>query len=142
MATVTEALSRVPLFSGLDKRDLKQLAACMTERAFSEGTPVMTERESAIGFFVITEGSATVSTGGEIKQQLREGDYFGEMALIEGTTRIATVTAKSDLRCLVMTAWNFRPFVRDHPDVAWALLETLVRRIREERHDGTKPASA
>ncbi len=64
---------------------------------------------------------------------LGPGDYFGEMVLIDGEDRAATVVADDELRCAGMTAWSFRPFVKDHPDVAWALLTALVKRVRQDQ---------
>ena len=62
---------------------------------------------------------------------LGPGDYFGEMALIDDGARSADIVADTELRCYCMTAWSFRPFVRNHPDLAWALLEAMVGRVRE-----------
>ena len=60
---------------------------------------------------------------------LKAGDHFGEVALIDEGTRMAEVTAETDLECYALAAWQFRPFVQDHPDVAWALMQSLVKRI-------------
>jgi CRP-like cAMP-binding protein len=130
MSAMADALQRVPLFSELSSRDLRRLAGAMHERTFTDGQPVMSEGEGGVGFFVILEGRASVTRGGETAGDLGPGDYFGEMALIDGDHRAATVSATGDLRCAAMTQWQFRPFVKDHPDVAWALLTTLVKRVR------------
>jgi CRP-like cAMP-binding protein len=130
MAEPVEALAAVPLFAGLSKRDLRRLAGSMRERTFRAGTDVLSEGEGGVGFFVIAEGEATVSVGGREVRRLHPGDHFGEIALITGDTRTATVRAEGELRCLGMTAWDFRPWVKEHPDVAWALLETLARRVQ------------
>jgi CRP-like cAMP-binding protein len=79
---------------------------------------------------VIEEGNATVSRNGRIVRNLGPGDFFGEIALIDEGPRSATVVASTDLRCRGMTAWEFKPFVQEHPDVSWALMETLVERLR------------
>jgi CRP-like cAMP-binding protein len=131
MTTMAESLRAVPLFAELSDRDLRQLAESMHEKAYSTGQEVMTEGEGGIGFFVILEGTAHVSVGGRQQGELRPGSYFGEMALLDGELRSASVVAGEDLRCAGMTAWNFRPFVRDHPDIAWALLKALARRVRD-----------
>jgi CRP/FNR family transcriptional regulator len=131
MAAVEETLARVPLFSGVKPKDLKRLGKRMTERIFDEGDEITTEGESGLGFFVIEEGNATVSRDGKIVRNLGPGDFFGEIALIDSGPRSATVIASTDLRCRGMTAWEFKPFVEQHPDVAWALLQTLVSRLRE-----------
>jgi CRP/FNR family cyclic AMP-dependent transcriptional regulator len=126
-----DALRRVPLFAELDKRDIEMLSRQLHERRFSEGAAVTTEGETGAGFFVITEGSANVSVGGEDRGTLGPGDYFGEIALIDDGVRSASITAATDLLCYGMTPWEFRPFVEDHPQVAWALLRVLARRFRE-----------
>jgi CRP-like cAMP-binding protein len=131
MALSPDALKQVPLFAALSNRDLKQLAGAMNERTFAPGREITTEGESGLGFFVIADGTATVSVDGAARRQLGKGDYFGEMALIDGGRRSAQVTADSELTCFGMTAWNFRPFLKDHPDLVWALLESLVARLRE-----------
>jgi CRP/FNR family cyclic AMP-dependent transcriptional regulator len=131
MALSPETLKQVPLFSELSNRDLKQLTEAMNERTFAAGREVTTEGETGLGFFVIADGTATVTVDGEQRRRLGKGEYFGEMALIDGGRRSAQVTAESDLTCYGMTAWNFRPFVRDHPDLVWALLQALVARLRE-----------
>ena len=131
MAAVEETLARVPLFSGVKEKDLKKLGKRMQERSFSEGEVITTQGETGLGFFVIEEGNAAVSRNDEVVRNLGTGDFFGEVALIDEGPRSATVVATSDLRCRGMTAWEFKPFVEEHPDVAWALLQTLVGRLRE-----------
>lgn len=131
MAEVEETLRRVPLFSGVKPKDLKKLGRRMTERSFGEGDVITREGESGLGFFVIEDGNATVSLKGEIVRTLGPGDHFGEIALIDGGMRSATIVAGTDLRCRGMSAWEFKPFVEEHPEVAWALLESLVGRLRE-----------
>src|SRR5436190_23227713 len=137
MAEVEEMLGQVPLFGGVKPKELKKLGKRMTERSFNEGEEITREGKSGIGFFVIEEGNATVSIGGTIVRTLGPGEYFGEVALIDSGPRSATVIATTDLRCRGMSAWEFKPFVEEHPEVAWALLETLVGRLREAQ----EPAS-
>ncbi|HEY6673049.1 MAG TPA: cyclic nucleotide-binding domain-containing protein [Solirubrobacterales bacterium] len=131
MAETDETLRRVPLFSRVKPKELKRLDRRMTERVFTEGDTITTQGESGIGFFVIEHGNATVSIGGKIIRTLGPGEHFGEVALIDSGPRSATVVATTDLRCRAMSAWEFKPFVEEHPEVAWALLETLVGRLRE-----------
>jgi CRP-like cAMP-binding protein len=125
-----DLLRQVPLFSGLDERQLGQLGGRFQERSFSEGDTVVEEGATGTSFFVIGEGNATVSVGGELRTTLGPGDSFGEMAVIDQGVRSASVTAATDLRCFYLTPWEFRPFVEEHPEVAWKLLQTLARRLR------------
>lgn len=131
MNAMVESLRAVPLFADLANRDLKQLADSMREQTFAAGDEVVAQGKGGVGFFVILEGTARVIQDGEERARLSAGDYFGEMALIDGDLRLASVHAEGELRCASMTTWNFRPFVREHPDVAWALLTALVKRVRE-----------
>jgi CRP/FNR family transcriptional regulator, cyclic AMP receptor protein len=136
MSAPVDALRKVPLFSELDDEDLGRLANQMKERRFSEGDPMTSEGKGGAGFFVITEGNATVSVGGEAKTTLGQGDYFGEIALIDDGTRSATITAATDVTAYGLTSWEFKPFVEDHPQVAWALLKTLAERLRAAQAEG------
>ena len=128
-----DILSKVPLFAELDDRELKLLSGQMHERRFPEGGQVTLEGSHGAGFFVIAEGNASVSVGGEPRTTLGQGDYFGEIALIDEGVRSASIMAVTDLLCYGMTPWEFRPFVEQHPQVAWGLLKTLARRFREEQ---------
>jgi CRP/FNR family transcriptional regulator, cyclic AMP receptor protein len=131
MAASAEILRKVPLFAELGDRELDRLAAHFKERTFPEGSAVTTEGSTGAGFFIIADGNATVSVGGEERATLGPGDFFGEIALVDEGTRSATIIAATDLRCYGLTAWEFRPFVEEHPQVAWPLLKTLARRLRE-----------
>jgi CRP/FNR family cyclic AMP-dependent transcriptional regulator len=125
-----DVLKNVPLFAGVEERDLGRLADRFQERTFSEGESVVTEGATGTSFFVIGDGNATVSVGGEIRANLGPGDYFGEIALVDEGVRSASVTAATDLRCYFLTPWEFRPFVEEHPQVAWSLLQNLARRLQ------------
>ena len=131
MADTTESLRRVPLFSQVGKKELKRLESRMSARSFPEGHVIAEEGQTGVGFFLIEDGNATVSIGGEERRSLGPGDWFGEMALIDEGPRSATVVAATDLRCRGLSAWEFRPFVQEHPEVAWPLLQALVGRLRE-----------
>ncbi|HET9214458.1 MAG TPA: Crp/Fnr family transcriptional regulator [Gaiellaceae bacterium] len=131
MSAPLEVLRRVRLFAELDDRELEQLAAQLHERRFPEGAEVTSEGAGGVGFFVIAEGNADVSVGGEHRATLGPGDFFGEIALIDTGLRSASITAATDLLCYGLTPWEFRPFVEEHPKVAWALLQVLAGRLRE-----------
>ena len=131
MSTMSDSLRAVPMFSELPEKELRSLTESMQERSYSEGQEVLVEGEGGIGFFVILDGSARVSVGADQVRTLGPGDSFGEMAIIDGQARSASITAGEGLRCAGMTRWHFRPFVRDHQDFAWAIMQALVRRVRE-----------
>jgi CRP-like cAMP-binding protein len=138
MAEPVQTLARVPLFAGVGRRELKRLVDRMSERTFTEGEIAVEEGRGGAGFWLIQDGSATVSIGGEIIRTLGPGEYFGEIALLDDGPRTATVTAGTDMRCLGMASWEFRPFVLEHPEIALTMLQTLARRLREaEARAGT-----
>lgn len=131
MAAPSELIKRVPLFSSLDGRELERLAATFKERTFREGETIVSEGQAGIGFFVIEEGQARVSVGGQERTTLGPGDHFGEIALIDdGARRTATVTAASDLRSYGLTSWEFRPLVESNAGIAWKLLQEMARRLQ------------
>jgi CRP/FNR family cyclic AMP-dependent transcriptional regulator len=123
-------LQQVPLFADLERRELAEIAESLKERTFGSGETVATEGERGVGFFVIQDGEARVSIGGEERRRLGPGDYFGEIALIAETDRTATVTAETELRCLGMTFWDFRPLVESNGKIAWKLLQSLARQMQ------------
>ena len=131
MPAPIELLQRVPLFSGLDRNHLEMLARSFKERTFPPGHAVAEEGSGGIGFFVIESGEATVSVGGEDRRKFGPGDYFGEIALIDEGARTATVTADTQLKCWGLTGWEFRPLVESNASIAWAMLKTMARRLRE-----------
>lgn len=131
MADEIELLSKIPLFESVAKKDLRNLAKVATDMTYEPGTRLSAQHELGVTFFVVVEGEAEVSANGKVVARLKDGDFFGEMSIIDREPRSADVVAVTSLRCLVFTRWVFRPFLKDHPDVAWAMLEVLVRRIRE-----------
>jgi CRP-like cAMP-binding protein len=127
MADLTDDLKRVPLFADLERRELKKLAVHFRERLLQPGsTPVQEGTMSGIGFFVLADGEATVSVGGNDVATLKRGDHFGELALVSEGERTATVTATTDLRVLEIPFYDFREFALANPDVTWKLLQHVV----------------
>jgi CRP/FNR family transcriptional regulator, cyclic AMP receptor protein len=126
-----DTLRKVPLFAGLDERDLKQIASSMRERRFKAGDTVTQEGAGGVGFFVVEEGEAEVSVAGETRPwTVGPGDYFGEIALINESPRTATLTAKTDMLCYGMTPWDFRPLVESNSEIAWKLLTAMAEKMK------------
>src|SRR3712207_2160360 len=118
MSITTADLRRVPLLAELEDKELTRLCKDLTERVISSGTPIVSEGRGGIGFFMILDGRANVLVGDELRATLGPGDHVGELALLDGDApRSATVVADGDVRVAAMTAWQFRPFVKDHPTV-------------------------
>lgn len=126
-----DSLKPVPLFAELDDDDRAQVARLFKERRFSAGETVVREGTEGAAFFVIDSGEAVVLVGGEQRATLGPGDYFGEIALIDEGSRLATVAASSDLVCQGITLWDFRPLVEHNGALAWKLLQATVKKLRE-----------
>ena len=126
----TDVLKRVPLFSGLDDRELQEIAAQMRERRFAAGNTVTQEGAGGAGFFVVEQGEAEVSVDGAPRGTIKAGDYFGEIALLTGSDRTATITAKTDMVCWGMTPWDFRPLVESNSTIAWKLLTAMADKLK------------
>ena len=135
MSAPVEALQNVQLFSTLEEEDMEELARQLHERRFPEGAEVTTEGSTGAGFFVIAAGNAEVLVGGEHRATLGPGDYFGEVALIARTDRTATITADTELRCLGMTSWDFRPIVEANGTIAWKLMQALARKLQDAERE-------
>jgi CRP-like cAMP-binding protein len=125
-----DVLKKVPLFAGLDDRELEEIAATMRERRFSSGDTVTEEGAGGAGFFIVEEGGADVSVDGKARGSIGPGDYFGEIALLTGSDRTATITATSDMVCWGMTPWDFRPLVESNSTIAWKLLTAMAGKLR------------
>jgi CRP-like cAMP-binding protein len=131
-----EALASVPLFSQLTRKDLSRLGKAVVERKYKKGETIVKEGEQAVAFFVITKGRAEVLAGAGTKKttklnELAAGSCFGEMALLDGMPRVATVKATEDTECLVLSRWDFVAELRTSPHIAVAMLPILSRRLRE-----------
>jgi CRP-like cAMP-binding protein len=124
-------LAAVPLFRDLPKRTLERLDRIAVSRSFAAGEPIVKEGDEGVGFFLITEGQVEVTRGGTALNTLRQGDFFGEMALLDNHRRSATVTATAPTTCLGMSRWDFVAELRSNPDLAVEMLQVMSRRLRE-----------
>lgn len=126
-----ELIRGVPLFAEADDRFLERLAGEFMERTYAAGATIAEEGEVGRTFVVIERGEVTVTVHGREVGRLGPGEAFGEMALIDKSARSATVKADTEVHGYQLPVWSFRPFVESHPEMAWALLEALARRVRE-----------
>jgi CRP-like cAMP-binding protein len=127
-----DLLKRVPIFEGLDKRELERIAGSMKQRTFGAGDIVTTEGQGGVGFFVIEDGEARVTIHGDERRRLGPGDYFGEVALLNDSPRTATITAETELRCYGMTSWDFKPLVETHGTIAWKMLQAMAKNYADQ----------
>jgi pyruvate,water dikinase len=131
-----ESIGHVPLFSELAAPDRDAIARLFTKRVFAPGETVVKEGSEAAAFYLIDAGTATVTVHGAFRRTLGPGDYFGEIALLDEGVRSATITAESELVCRGITLWDFRPLVQGNAAIAWTLLQTLARMVREANEAG------
>ncbi len=124
-----DTLRKVPLFADLNDKELGTIASSMRERRYSAGDVVTQEGTGGVGFFVVQEGEADVTVGGEKKGSVGPGDYFGEIALLNDSPRTATLTARTDMLCYGMTPWDFRPLVESNSAIAWKLLGAMAQKL-------------
>jgi CRP-like cAMP-binding protein len=132
MAPPQELLANVELFRDLDKRELREVADAMKEYRFSSGHEIVTQGKDGVGFFVIADGTASVTVDGGEVRTLHTGDYIGEIALLAESRRTATGTAESDVICWGLVSWAFRPIVEGNGSIAWKLLQAMARIVAEK----------
>ncbi len=119
------------LFDGMSDSDLKKLGKQMREIRHPKGTKMVVRGKDGVGFMVIMDGQAEVSTVDGRHRLLGPGDHFGEMALLDMQGRSADITARTDMVSAAIPEWEFKEFLGNHPEVAYRLLQTLSRRLRE-----------
>jgi len=127
-----EALADVPLFAGLTKRHLRHIAGLTEEESFPEGSTLAEEGTPGETFHIMLEGEAKVTRGSRRINRLLPGDFFGEIALITGGVRTATVTTTSPVRALVLTDRAFRSIVNATPSVQGSVMKALAERLHAD----------
>jgi CRP-like cAMP-binding protein len=124
-----EALKRAPLFEGLSKKELIELARVTEDLKVEPGTVLCREGKVGREFFVIVDGTAEVTKGGKRLANRSGGDFVGEIALLTTSKRTATVTATTPLRCFILTQGDFRRVLDESPGVQRKVLEALAVRL-------------
>lgn len=124
-----DVLRRVPLFADLDAAEIQLLADSMQERTFRAGHTVTAEGEGGDGFFVVERGEAEVIVQSEPRGTIGPGDCFGEVALLMGSERTATIRATTDLQCYELTSQDFAAIVEGNPAIAWKLMQSMADRL-------------
>lgn len=129
-------LGEVELFSSLSRKSLEALAGICTERSFAKDEILVKQNEPGIGLFIIVSGKVKV-----IKETVRgkqfemaiqgPGDFIGEMTVLDGAPRSASVVAIEDTDCLMLTSWEFNAEMKAHPEIALGVLPVIVKRFRD-----------
>jgi CRP-like cAMP-binding protein len=123
-------LQKAPLWAGLTEKELKVIARSFKELKYESGDFIVHKGERGIGFYLIVDGTVEVRTDGRVLSRLGPGQFFGEMALLDGQPRSADVVALEPSKCLALSSWNFNSIVSDYPKMALKLLQESTRRSR------------
>jgi CRP/FNR family cyclic AMP-dependent transcriptional regulator len=126
-----ELLGNVPLFRACSKRDLRRIASLADELEVPEGKVLTKQGEPGWEFFVIAEGRARATIRGRPSASLRRGSFFGEMSLLDGGPRSATVTAETDMHLIVLTSRSFSSLIDEVPSVGRRVLQVMAERLRD-----------
>ncbi|MBA3552215.1 MAG: cyclic nucleotide-binding domain-containing protein [Actinobacteria bacterium] len=132
-----DLLSKVPLFSECSPREIEAISRTAKEVSHREGDVLAREGEAGIGFFMILDGTALVEVGGSERASLREGDFFGEISLLDEGPRTATVRAETPVRLLAIPAWTFKGLLEQYPSMAVKMLKVVAGRLRAASEDVT-----
>jgi CRP/FNR family transcriptional regulator, cyclic AMP receptor protein len=126
-------LRSVPLVEGLSTKEIDRLSRVMDEIDLPEGKELATEGQFAYEFFIIEEGTANVTRGGERVRELGPGDFFGEIGLLESERRTASVITSSPMTAIVMTRRDFKAMEQELPRVAQQIQEKIRERLAADR---------
>ena len=129
-SAIVEMLQKAPLWSGLTEKELKVIARSFKELKYESGDFIVRKGEAGVGFYLIADGTVEVRTDGRVLSRFGPGQFFGEMALLDGQPRSADVVATEPTRCLALSSWSFKSIVSEHPKMVLKLLQESVRRIR------------
>lgn len=130
-ARLVGLLAKVPLFSGLDKKDLMDIVSVGTEVSFAAGKTILEQGEPGLSFLLVLEGKVEVRKGGKNIATIGPGGFFGEMTVFDDKPRSADVVAVEPTSCFGITNWSFIPMLRSNPNVAIGIINELVRRLRQ-----------
>jgi CRP-like cAMP-binding protein len=126
-----DALRKVPIFADLSERELRKILKATEEYSYPAGAVIVAEGSRSEQLFLILKGTVKVRRGGRTVAKMGSGDFFGEIALIDGLPRTASVVADTSVRCRVLLRKEFFEIVDATPQIAWRVLGTLATRLRE-----------
>lgn len=124
-------LANVPLFEGLSRRHLKHLTGISEVQNYMEGAVIVREGEAGDSFYVVLAGQAKVTVGRRTMHRVFPGDHFGEIALLDGEPRSATVTSETPMTLLMLSRQSFQTALKDDPSISMQLASSLAKRVRQ-----------
>ena len=131
MIAATEPLRAIPLFQGCSDRSIEIIAGIVDEVRYPAASVLVREGEAGDSLIILRTGSASVEQDGQEIRRLRAGDFLGEIALIDGGPRTATVIALEDIEALMIGRAGFSRLMEEFPVVRYDLVDALTRRLRE-----------
>jgi CRP/FNR family transcriptional regulator, cyclic AMP receptor protein len=135
-AKLEDVLALVPMFRGLSRKQLKHVASVCEVGDFMSGHAIVKEGDPGDAFYVVLTGQAAVSAKGRFLARLLPGDHFGEIAVVDGGPRTATVTTELPSTLLILTRANFRSAMLDDPELAFHMLAEMARMFRRVSNAG------
>ena len=128
----TESLRRVPLFAGLDRKELEMLSKLVKEQRYSAGATIVKAGAGGHGLYIIKEGAIEVIRDGQKVASMGPGQFFGEISVLDGGPRTADVKAETDTVCLTLVSWEVKPLLMDNPSITYKMLLEMVKRLRSQ----------
>ncbi len=128
----TESLRRVPLFAGLDRKELDVLSKLIKEQSYTAGSTIVKAGAGGHGLYIIKEGNIAVIRDGQKVASMGPGQFFGEIAVLDGGPRTADVRAESDTVCLTLVSWEVKPLLMDNASITYKMLLEMVKRLRSQ----------
>jgi len=129
-STAADALRSSPFFAELPAEAIEEILSVAQPASFEPGSAIVEEGDPGDGMFIVVGGTAEVDVGGRF-HRLKAGEFFGEMALITASKRLATVKATEPVEALKIPAEEFRALLNRRPEIAIAMLAGVVQRLRE-----------
>jgi len=133
------ALTQMPVLEGCPASEVEQMASRAHVLLFDDGEVIVPEGEEGLGFYFITEGLVRVVRADREVATLGPGEFFGEVSLLEGTNRNATVIADGNVTCIGILRSFFRPLLARNPRLALRILDMETQRLADD--SGEDPAS-
>ena len=128
----TESLRRVPLFAGLDRKELELLAKLAKEQRYEPGATIVKTGAGGHGLYIIKEGNVSVVRDGKKVASMGPGQFFGEISVLDGGPRTADVRADTDTVCLTLISWEIKPLLMDNAAISYKMLLEMVKRLRSQ----------
>ena len=128
----TESLRRVPLFAGLDRKELELLAKLAKEQRYEPGATIVKTGAGGHGLYIIKEGNVSVVRDGKKVASMGPGQFFGEISVLDGGPRTADVKADTETVCLTLVSWEVKPLLMDNAGITYKMLLEMVKRLRSQ----------